>query len=570
VSEEGRAGAEPGLLWLLRPKALASAARGATDRSRWGRYALAAAVGAITLPLIYLAMVRLLRALRDTPEVGPLLATKLLSLGLLIVLGLLLLSNVIAALSSYFLARDLPTVLSAPVDWLPVYGSRLVETLIGSSWMVALVLVPVTAAYGRVYGAGPGFYGIALIAFVPLLVVPAAAGSAVTLLLVRIFPARRTRDILGVVAAGGVALLVLGLRVLRPERLVNPEGFRNLVDFLDLLRGPTVVWLPSEWSAQALIGWLEGGFDPFYLLLLWSTAAAAVVLGASLHRRLFDGCYTKAQEGALKEVRYGAVWRALERLLGRMSLRRRELVMKDTRVFYRDATQWSQLILLAVLVVVYVYNIRVLPLRSSQAIGEFLVSAVAFLNVALTGFVLAALAARFVFPALSLEGRTLWLLRSSPLPAETLLWSKFWSGAVPLLLLATLLTALTTASLGLTLGMSLLCLATITGLTLAFTAQALAWGIAYPRFEAENAARIPTSVGGLLFMLGALLTLAVVLVGQFWTLREYVASGLPWRTSRDPLGSEMGVAFGLTAGVCALATLWPYRAARRRLAALEA
>jgi len=94
---------------------------------------------------------RLLRALRDTPEVGPLLATKLLSLGLLIVLGLLLLSNVIAALSSYFLARDLPTVLSAPVDWLPVYGSRLVETLIGSSCPArAALVVGVTIGCGSI------------------------------------------------------------------------------------------------------------------------------------------------------------------------------------------------------------------------------------------------------------------------------------------------------------------------------------------------------------------------------------------------------------------------------------
>ena len=42
---------------------------------------------------------------------------------------------------------------------------------------------------------------------------------------------------------------------------------------------------------------------------------------------------------------------------------RRELVLKEVRLFFRDTTQWSQLILLAVLVLVYVFNIKFLPLR---------------------------------------------------------------------------------------------------------------------------------------------------------------------------------------------------------------
>lgn len=556
-----------GALRLLRPKILS--ARGVRE-GRLGRLLLVGGVAALVLPLIHLALARLLGALRETPEVGALLATKLLGFGLTILLGILLLSNLIAALSSFFLSRDLPGIRSAPVDWLSVYGARLTETAVSSSWMVALLLLPVLTAYAGVYDAGPGFFGIAVAAVLPLLVIPAAVGSAVTLVLVRVFPARRTRDILGVVAAAGVAGLVVGLRVLRPEQLVNPEGFRNLVDFLDVLRGPTAAWLPSEWTARALVGKLQGGLDPFHLVLLWTSAAGLVTVGAALHGRLYDACYTRAQEGSQKRLRYGGVWRWMERALASVGLQRREMILKDARTFFRDATQWSQLIVLGVLVVVYVYNIRVLPLRSSEAVGPFLVSVVAFLNVALAGFVLAAVASRFVFPALSLEGRTLWLLRSSPLPAGMLLWSKFWSGALPLLGLSLALVLLTSLGMGLDMGLTGLSLFSILCLTFAFTAQALAWGIAYPKFDTENAAQIPTSVGGLLFMLCALLTLGAVVSGQFWILRDFLASGLPWRETREPLALEMGLAVLFTAAVCVPAAVWPYRYALRRLERLEA
>ena len=106
-------------------------------------------------------------------------------------------------------------------------------------------------------------------------------------------------------------------------------------------------------------------------------------------------------------AREGAGARALRTLLGPLGTLRRELVLKELRVFFRDSTQWSQLILLAVLVVVYVVNIKFLPL-TGDGVTFFIVNVIPFLNLALAGFVLASIAARFLFPAVSLEGRTWW------------------------------------------------------------------------------------------------------------------------------------------------------------------
>lgn len=554
-----------GLIVLLLPKWRSARRRGVGETGRLARMALVLVVGAIAWPLMYTAFWRLLRGLRDVPEVGPLLAAKLLGVGLLLFLGILFLSNLVGALSSFFLARDLPTLLAAPTDWLAVYGARLTETLVSSSWMVVLLMLPVVVAYERVYEAGLAFYGLAAIAIAPFLVIPAALGSAGTLLLVRVFPARRSKDLLGIITLGAVALLVLGLRLVRPERLVDPEGFRNLVDFLEVLRGPSSPWLPSQWGADALTGLLEGRFDPFPLLLLWSTAGATVVLGAALHRRLYPVCFTKAQEGAEGRVRRGIGWRGLERMLARLPLARRHLILKDVRLFFRDTTQWSQLIILTVLVVVYVYNINVLPIRSGSTLSGYLVTLVVFLNLALTGFVLAAIAGRFVFPALSLEGRTLWLLGSAPIDARAILWSKFWVGALPIALLAVLLTGVTNVMLGVEGGLLALSILSVVALSLAFTSQALSWGVFYPEFESENAAQIPTSVGGLLFMLCALGSLVLVVALQIWALRGFLLSGLPGREPRGPMAAELAVAGLLTVATLALVAIPPYRAAIRRL-----
>lgn len=554
-----------GFLLLLEPKWRSTMRRGAGARGRAGRALLVLGVGAAAWPFVYFTLVRFLRALRGVEDVGPLLASRLLALGFLIFLGILLLSNVIAALSSYFLARDLPAIRTTPVDGLSLYLARLTETLVSSSWMVVLLLVPALAAYGRAYGAGPGFAFVAIAGVVPFLVIPAAVGSALTLLLVRIFPARRSRDILAVIGLGSAALLILVLRVLRPERLVDPESYRNLIDFLEALRGPSSTWLPSQWTADVLIRALEGTSGPLSWLLLWTTAAGVTTLGAMLHQRLYAVCFTRAQEGDENRLTRTAGWRGLEWLLAPLGIRRRELILKDVRTFFRDPTQWSQLIILAVLVVVYVYNMRALPLRTGTAISGYLTTLVLFLNLALTGFVLAAIAARFVFPAFSLEGRTLWLLRSSPVSASEILASKFWTGAIPLTGMALILTVMTNLVLGVPHALFLLSLGSILCLSLAFTAQALAWGVFYPQFESENAAQIPTSIGGLLFMLGALGSLGFVVIAQGWSLRGYLASGLPGRVPRVARLEEIGVAFGITLGVALLTGVSAMMAAERQI-----
>src|SRR5256884_670073 len=299
--------------------------------------------------------------------------------------------------------------------------------------MVALMAVPIFVAYGVVFRGGPLFIPYAVLTVLPLLVLPAVAGSALTLVLVNIFPARRTRDLLSIVALGAVGVLILLFRLIRPERLASPEGFRNLLEFIAVLRTPTSPYLPSEWAAQAVMGYLRGSVDVLPLALLWSTAGAFVVLGASLHRRLFAPGFTKAQEAAERFVR-GTLWRrTVGALLYFLPVAKREFVIKDVKLFFRDTTQWSQLILLAVLVVVYLFNIKTLPLHRGEAVGFFYITLVSFLNLGLAGVVLAAIAPPFIFSAGLVEGRPMVVPRPGPPRLPGAVWSHVLGGAGPLL-----------------------------------------------------------------------------------------------------------------------------------------
>jgi ABC-2 type transport system permease protein len=563
-----RTTARPRLWTVLTPKWRSVLARVREEQTgAGGRVLLLTLVALVFWIAVFGIAYRVLRYFRSVEDIGNLMAGKVLGVILLAFLSILLLSNIITALSTFFLAKDLDLLVAAPIGRSRLYLAKLVETIVHSSWMVALLALPIFTAYGIVYGGGLLYPVVALVAFIPYLVIPAVVGIAVTLVLVNVFPARRTRELLGLIASVGVVIVLAILRFLRPERLAQPEGFRNLMEYLAVLRTPTSPLLPSEWTASMIMNWLLHVADPWPIVKLWAAAPLAVVLGALLHRRLYHLGFSKAQEGAERKIRR-PLRRPVTGLLRSVSPSKREFILKDLRLFFRDKTQWSQLILLAVLLLVYLFNIKSLPLHSGERVPFRLITLISFLNLGLAGFVLAAVAARFIFPGISLEGRQMWLLRSSPLDPGAMLWSKYWIGTVPLLVLALIITVFTSWLLHAGEFMMAVAVGTIVLYTLAASALALSFGALYPQFGTENAAQIPTSFGGLVYMMSSLSLLAAIIMIEAVPVTAYLRIDL---YGGQPAGviPQLVAAGALVVVVCVGATIVPLRLALRRIEMME-
>ena len=147
---------QPSLAHVLQPKWRTALQRLREERAKGGsgKLVILIIVGGAFWAGVFGVLFLILRNLRRVEELGPLIPGKILGLILLSFISILVLSNVITALSSFFLAKDLDLLVSAPVDWLRLYLAKLGETLLHSSWMVALMVVPILAAYGVVYKGG--------------------------------------------------------------------------------------------------------------------------------------------------------------------------------------------------------------------------------------------------------------------------------------------------------------------------------------------------------------------------------------------------------------------------------
>jgi ABC-2 type transport system permease protein len=90
----------------------------------------------------------------------------------------------------------------------------------------------------------------------------------------------------------------------------------------------------------------------------------------------------------------------------------------------------------------------------------------------------------------------------------------------------------------------------------------------YPQFDTENAAQIPTSFGGLVFMMTTVALLAVVIVLEAGPVYAYLQATRNEEAVRI-LTPRFLLPFAAVALVCGIATALPLRIGLRRMEEFE-
>lgn len=504
-----------GLLLRRRARSAYNRVAGLT-RGEWLKGAAFWSAGLGLLYGLHYGFYRLLSYLLTVELIGALLLWKLSAMLLLMTLSMVTVSSLLTSLSTLYYSYDLRFLMKAPLSRQTVFLDKSLESAFFASWMIGLVLVPFVLALMRVMGLGPEVLGAFALTLPPFLLLAASFGLGFTLLLLWLFPSSRTRDVVWVLSSLSLTLMYGLVRFAEPERLIRPDALRVVAEYLRFLQAPTAPYLPSWWMARALRASAEGRWASWGLdaALLWATAAAVYAgLVALAGRVYFDG-YSGAQEGALRKRVHA--FRALpERLLlgpGPSAA----LLWKERTAFLRDVKHWSQMLLIAGLVFVYLFSIRRLPLDSAD-----LRSLVSFLNVGTAGFVIAALGLRFTFPSVSLEGRSWWVLRSAPIDVQGIMRQKFLFSAVPTLLVALVLGVMTNRILDADPFTARLSLAALLVVALAVCAMGVGFGARFPRFSVENIHQIESSLGGFVYMAASLFYIGATLAVLSWPMQMH-------------------------------------------------
>ncbi|MDT8365760.1 MAG: hypothetical protein RRA15_04625 [bacterium] len=460
-------------------------------------------LGVLLLGLVFIKLdniffSRLIAAIQEKLEfLAPFLLQQLIHTLFLSFFGLLTLSSMSSAISGFYMSREIPFLVTSPVSPTAFIYQRLTLVFVQSSWMILIFGSPPFFAYAGRLGLGWSFIAGWVPAFFLLVTIPVVLGSTLAMLLMKLLPASRVNQAVSFISLAVAAMIIMLFRMSRPERLFMDVPTEQVMDFVKAMTVPEFSFMPTSWATRAVVSLSTEGAGKVYwnnILALFATSAFMLFLFYSVFRCFYRSSLASVDEGRVKKRRKSIT--LVERIMNRYHPVTGSYITKDILLFARDPSRWTQLFLLGALVVLYVYNACTFPMG-----GMFYKNLVAFLNLAISGFVLSALCVRFVFPSVSLEGQALWITLSSPVSMKRFFMAKYLFAALPLCLLALILTITTNLVMGVRGGMMILSSVASLAMALALTGLSLGMGALYPRFDFENEAQIPASPAGVASMI---------------------------------------------------------------------
>jgi ABC-2 type transport system permease protein len=545
-------------MWPLR---LLTAKARPYDTATILKISITAAIFALFVYGDFVLFQRLFHAVAQVEKATPIFALGLLrnliALVFLVAVVILFSSAMTAAIGAFFTDLDLEIYHAAPRSKSRIVIARWMKTVGESATIVYIFIIPMFVAFGLQFHASASLYPVALVSLGLLLTIPVTLGAFVIVTLVRWFPVRRVHQIVATLAILVLTLAVVAFRMSRPERFFTPITTDDVARVLRSIELPSMDLYPGTALADYMV---TGGRPPFRIAILALSLLAIFFLIA---RRIYFTAYVRARE-TMAPVAIGSapITRAADRLLAPFDAPTRAMIGKEVRLLTRDVAQWSQLFLMAALLFIYLYNVRMLPLG-----GDARATVVAYANLGMAGFVIAAICLRFAYPSVSAEGKAFWLLQTAPISYRRLLAVKVLVYTAPLTLLALILTAF--ANLLLHADATIWTFTLIGGSLLAVTLVSLGVGLGAlsPNFNAENPLQVGLSLGGFAYMGVALGYVGAIMLLMARPIVQY----LMWRAFHVERDSGFSALLPVvTAVTLSLAlTVFPLLVAEKRLIRLN-
>jgi ABC-2 type transport system permease protein len=431
-----------------------------------------------------------------------------LSLSLTSLAVMLFLSSCVCACGALLMSRELETAFSSPITPQQFITGKAADIALSSGWMLTIFGLPVVIACGKAHDAGVLFYTLTPAIIIALWVPIVLLAMSTVLLLATLLPVQRGREIFLLLFIGALAAFFLSI-----TPADNGSEAPNFFNRILLSDGPLAIssalvnssWFPPSIAARAVWNLLHG-----LPSLAVRVAAFFTLCSAGLWLFLvatFPHVYHRAFAKAHSlSTPYRINSRSAQRLAAMiLPLARpatRAIATKEAKVFSRDITHTVQLVLLLAICFIYLHSFRNLKHPSGLTADAYAIWDIFLLlgNIVLSSLVIISICSRFVFPSVSLEGSSLWIMLASPLSHGELLRAKCKGWLVPVLTIGAVV--FSSGAMALDASAELVVASFAAGIIISYGMVGLAIGLGavFAQFDAEHSSQVSTSLGGFIFV----------------------------------------------------------------------
>lgn len=499
-------------------------------------------------------------------DIGEPLMWKIIPITWFTLFAMLVVSNLITGIATIYRSDEIPFLFARPVSHRRVFLSRFMDNLTYSSWSLAVLGVPLIIALGWVMDI-PIFMTGMLILFGlgPLILISAEFGVSILIglvFLVRLTSARLVTIVMSVLVIGTILYVVnersQGLIV---EGKIRTSAAEQYISTLSQESESPLT--PPSWLATAMRETRKGNGTRVFFLLSLLTLTSIVWLRwiVVLSSRVYYPSWAAFEDFTERKSHYQSQKAAYRFTRNWLPNPLNAMLLKDVLMFIRNPSQWGQFLILVAFLMVYLLNLIYVSSRFNFDNPHWKIL-VLFLNFAFTGFILATLSVRFVFPLISLEGRGFWVVRGAPVSVSMLFWEKFFLAFVIFMGLCEIIVWITNQVLNVTQAMMMLTTVGTFLMGVALTGLGIGMGALFPDFKEESPMRIASTPGGVLTVVLSLLYVAVMVAILGWPASGYFVYLLG--NGPFPAGRALS-AVAMVACVNALIVLVPLRLGRQAI-----
>lgn len=435
--------------------------------------------------------------------------------------------NIVVSYSTFFKSSEVGFLLTMPISFAKIFLIKFLDNFFYSSSTLLLMVTAALAGYTSYFGLPWYFIPFAVLFLIlPFMFIAGTLGAITLLVIMRFAATFGIKKVLVTIASVYGTTIILFYIFSSPVQLVTRvfAYFPNINNYFGFLENPAVKLLPNHWVADALY-WISSGKSiaagwHVYLLIVVSILffLFALFLAKKWFYKTWLVFLNLTSELSVKKKNNGKVLFSFE---NRSSLkpRREALLKREFLLFIREPSQWTHFLVMTFLITIFIVSISNIDVMILNAYNIYLKTLVYLVIYLFNVFLIASMSLRFIFPLVSLEGETIWKIRSAPLNYKKLMLTRLFIYSSVIFAIGQILNFVSNYQFSITL--TLISQLNTAFVTITLVSLNFGMGAAYANYKEKNPIRVASSQGASLTFLFTIIYLVFLIVLLFAPLINY-------------------------------------------------
>lgn len=468
--------------------------------------------------------------LLDSVKIGSFLLHRFIMIVLFMFFVSINIGNIVVSFSTLFKSAETAWFFTKPISFTKVFLIKFLDNFFYSSTTLLLIISAALLGYGVYFNLSWYLYPVILLLIIlPFMFSAGSLGAVILLIILRLaakFGLRKVITILGVIYASWVFGFYY---ISSPIDLVRKvfQYFPNINQYFGFLENPLIKVLPNRWVADSLYWITKEQYIKAIPLIINNLilSIALFCLAMLVAKKWYYKTWLTSLElnsdikinNTIKPCFFGFEKKSHLNSLDEVIIKREFLL------FIREPGQWIHLSVMMFLMTIFIIGISGIRIIIAENYYNDYLKTIIYLVVSMFSiFMVAALSLRFVFPLISLEGETVWKIRSSPIDHKPLLVKRLLVYFALIFILGQLITFF--ANFQFPFELSIIGQLNSTFIIISIVSLNFGMGGYFSNYKEKNPIRIASSQGASITFLFVILYLVLLISLMFIPVFNYFKS----------------------------------------------